>query len=344
MEGNHKEILVDMKIFSFFIHGTPSSKCSTSKALFNGIEERLFEEFFSGNNFSSIDTYLVYETREWDEFVCSVYTFYNKVRGIDNRVGCYCALTLIVKYEVCLEFDRVFSFFQRLYKNELQENLGMISKDGKFNVDSFDNNFAGLESIEKKVRVFLEVSDFEPIDNRFHISNYSPTPECFNLSEIKSDEFLGIVLKVGKVFVSDQYQTKKEKEAIEQKERTKEEKNGLNISDNIVINESYSNSNSIDEKDVEQEIRTLTKKYAELHQEKHSNVDNHTIHSGFVNTIRALSLFEWLSLINFVLLCFCLYGIFGRNQQLPSQTHDIQNAIEKSSDSPSSFGVKGRNQ
>ena len=311
---------------SIFIHGTPSSQSSTSQALFNGLEERIIAEFFKGENVSSTSTYLVYETRQWDDFVCSVYTFYKDVNGNSGRKGCYCALTVIVKDFVCLDFAIIYRVLESAFINEIQGNLGIL-RNNKFLVSSFSRTNS-ISVFEERIRTQLAEATFIPLNTRYKISNYSSTPVCFNNGDLNSSEFINAVQNDGKVFISNSYETiEARKRRLEQEHKAYEHKNDSEV-------HSFNDTHDLETNDTDSHIRSyadpdLTKLRVSSLEDKVRNLGN-AIEQGangnLMNGILHSKPLEWLNLANFILLCVCLFTIQGNFTKSSEEVSNAQYA------------------
>ena len=302
---------MDMINCSLFLHGTPSSISSTSKVIFDGLEERLVEELFQDKNISSTTCYLIYETRLWSNFTYSVYTYYKRVSGYSGRSGCYCALTLIVKDNICLDFQKIYKALETLFHNEVEEHLGILKND-KYLVSSFAE-IPDIEHLNNKLESILQEVRFVALSENYHISNYNSEPECFNVSDVSSDSFAETLQRDGKVFISPNYETLKDKVLRFRREQTAEKPKHLQQEDRCKKQQSPQVNSSENNVDIDIIRRRLDSIEIKMH-----NIEGANNQRIYVDGIKSIKPIEWFNMGNFVLLCLCLLGMFKIHSQLLS--------------------------
>ena len=126
----------------FFIHGKPNNADFYGSDNFNGLSEKIYNEFFSSNTLDN--PYLQAEIREWKGNHYSVYTYYvPNQRDTSNRPS-YFAITLITKGMACSRLNGLYKFFGQTY-GIICNKIKLIDQTGKFSVNYFkDVNVAVL--------------------------------------------------------------------------------------------------------------------------------------------------------------------------------------------------------
>lgn len=186
----------------FFFHGSPSNGESTATSIFDGLEEKVYKDFFSNNPTNNISPCLVCEIRRWKGKNYSVYTFYCSGRDYANRPNGYCALTLIVEEMYCRSVYELYKLMSVVYEIGLKQNLKYIDNSGRFLINSFYGK-KPLDILKNDFYERLSISSFQNFENEFNISPTATPPLSFNTKDVDSEFFFETLKNDGKIFISD---------------------------------------------------------------------------------------------------------------------------------------------
>ena len=196
----------------FFIHGTPSDLESTSKNVFDGLEERIADGFFKPATRPADSTCMVCEIRPWRNNYYSVYTYYRI--GIDRNgellPSCYCALTLVVEGMVGYDTGHIYDLMSLAYETGLQQTLNYIDKSGRYLINTFRGR-EKLDYLANDIYQRLDESTFKQIDaNGLSIGNTNSIVR-YNIQDTDSKAFHKALRQYGKVYVSTDYPSHEQK-------------------------------------------------------------------------------------------------------------------------------------
>lgn len=186
----------------FFFHGSPSNGESTATSIFDGLEEKVYKDFFSNNPTNNISPCLVCEIRRWKGKNYSVYTFYCSGRDYANRSNGYCALTLIVEEMYCRSVYELYKLMSVVYEIGLKQSLKYIDNSGRFLINSFYGK-KPLDILKNDFYERLTISSFLNFEKEINIPLTVTTPLSFNTKDVDSEFFFETLKKDGKVFISD---------------------------------------------------------------------------------------------------------------------------------------------
>lgn len=196
-----EKIKVEIMESQFFFHGNPSNGESTAKNKFDGLEEKVRDEFFKFASNKDMSPYLLCEIRRWKNTLYSIYSYYHDGRDYENRPNGHCVLTLIVKNQYCRHTIDLYHLMVVIYKQGLQKTLNYIDESGRFLISSF----YGMEQLDYLGNDFyrnIDESTFINIDNSFQ-SPIGSEIELFNPSDIDSSCFFDSLQNNGKVIVTE---------------------------------------------------------------------------------------------------------------------------------------------
>ena len=185
----------------FFFHGNPSNGESTAKSIFDGLEERVRDDFFKFVSNKDASPYLLCEIKRWKNIFYGIYSYYHDGRDYENRPNGHCVLTLVVKNQYCRRTIDLYNLMAVIYKKGLQETLHYIDESGRFLIRSF----YGMEQLDYLGNDFyrnIDESTFASIDNDFQSSTGNEI-ELFNPLDVDSQSFFNSLRKNGKVIVTD---------------------------------------------------------------------------------------------------------------------------------------------
>ena len=184
----------------FFFHGNPSNGESTAKNIFDGLEEKVREEFFKFVSNKDASPYLLCEIRRWKNTFYSIYSYYHDGRDYENRPNGHCVLTLVVKNQYCRRTIDLYNLMVVIYKRGLQETLHYIDEYGRFLI----RTFYGMEQLDYLGNDFyrnIDESTFANIDNDFQTPSGNEI-ELFNPLDVDSQCFFDSLRKNGRVLIT----------------------------------------------------------------------------------------------------------------------------------------------
>lgn len=329
----------------FFFHGNPSNGESTAKNIFDGLEEKVRDEFFKFVSNKDASPYLLCEIRRWKNAFYSIYSYYHDGRDYENRPNGHCVLTLVVKNQYCRRTIDLYNLMVVIYKRGLQETLHYIDESGRFLI----RTFYGMEQLDYLGNDFyrnIDESTFANIDNDFQTPSGNEI-ELFNPLDVDSQCFFDSLRKNGKVLITANVMSYKQQvvslqskadriEDIEsnlqaannQIERLKEEnrelsqKQSRNQVSAPVVNSSEVDTLTAENKRLREELALLKSKknrdakpsqdVVKNNQDKATaSVDRETS-NGQVSLLdqakKAIS--DWFQIATLILLLICVVGIY----------------------------------
>lgn len=327
----------------FFIHGKPLSTESTARSVFDGFEKQICDEFFS--SVFSDRFFMSCEIRKWKSSLYSVYSYY--VNGIDyaGRSNGYCVLTLIVKGRYSIRPSKIYGLMDDAYKKGLQQTLKFIDGNGRYLINSLNDNLSSLGILENDVYTLLNENDFRTIDNATTNGGVADSRvERFNPIDADSEACLSVLLRQGKVYVSSNYlsnsqrlseqevrlQSLNDEFEILKENKTKLEHDLVELRKHLIEERKISSMNvgkqkpdSVDDLKNEnlllkQENDILNSKISSLEKQvndsglsKTKNNSDENLLVQFRRIFNYNGKLEILPLLNTILLFFCLWGIFN---------------------------------
>lgn len=312
----------------FFIHGKPSEGELLSTNLFDGLEERIYKEFFGSSTKPACSPCLVYEIRRWKDVTYSVYSYYRNGKDSFGAGNGYCVLTLIVEGYYSKKCSAIYSLLESVYKDKIQNEFKIIDGSGNYLVRSFKEKGEQLYNIKDIVISHLEEDSLYSIERDYSSIKTTETPECVNLKDVDNNDFYDILLRDGKVFVSSSYKTVAQKrEELRIKEEQKLQQNRQK-NDHVPtkVTQPKNNANKISsQKQEDDALKIVLNKLEELMSMKTANmaggfqqdVDNstNTIVEDIKTSVRTSSPFAWFSVVNCLLLCLCIILLYSNNTQ-----------------------------
>lgn len=193
----------------FFFHGNPSNLESTAKNIFDGLEEKITNEFFSSKPINNLSPYLICEIKRWKNSLYSIYSYFCDGRDYSNRPNGHCVLTLIVKNLYCRETFALYKLMELVYESGLKKGLGYIDDSGKYLISSFYGK-SDLDILQKDFYQRLDESSFKKIDESFINFSSKPSITKFNIEDTDSETFFSTLRKEGKVIVSSHVESTQE--------------------------------------------------------------------------------------------------------------------------------------
>lgn len=329
----------------FFFHGNPSNGESTAKNIFDGLEEKVRDEFFKFVSNKDASPYLLCEIRRWKNTFYSIYSYYHDGRDYENRPNGHCVLTLVVKNQYCRLTIDLYNLMVVIYKRGLQETLHYIDESGRFLI----RTFYGMEQFD-----YLGNDFYRNIDERtfVNIDNDLQTPsgneiELFNPLDVDSPCFFDSLRKNGKVIITESVMSHKQQvvslqgkadriEVIEsnlqaansQIERLKEENKELSQKQSRnpvgaqVINRPEVDTLATENKKLKEELALLKSKKSgdakpsqdavKNNQDKATSSANRESSNGQGSLLdqarKAIS--DWFQIATLILLLICVVGIY----------------------------------
>ncbi len=354
----------------FFFHGNPSNGESTAKNKFDGLEEKVRDDFFKFVSNKDASPYLLCEIRRWKNTSYSIYSYYHDGRDYENRPNGHCVLTLVVKNQYCRRTIDLYNLMIVIYKKGLQETLHYIDESGRFLIRSF----YGMEQLDYLGNDFyrnIDESTFSNIDNDFQMPSGNEI-ELFNPLDADSQCFFDSLRKNGKVIVTENIMSYKQQvvslqskadriEVIESnlqaannqiarlKEENKElsQKQSHNQASAPVPNRSEIDSLAAENKRLKEELALLkSKKNGDtkpLQDTVKNNQDKATasvdgeVSNGQGSLLeqarKAIS--NWFQIVTLILLLICVVGVYVKKTsktELAIPTNIVTNSDNKKSD------------
>lgn len=312
----------------FFIHGKPSEGELLSTNLFDGLEERIYKEFFGSLTKPACSPCLVYEIRRWKDVTYSVYSYYRNGKDSFGAGNGYCVLSLIVEGYYSKKCSAIYSLLESVYKEKIQEELKIIDGSGNYLVRSFKEKGEQFNNIKDSVISHFDEGSLYSIESDYSSTKTTESPECVNLKDVDNNDFYDILLRDGKVFISSSYKTvAQKKEELRIKEEQKPQQNRRK-NDHVPTKDTQpqNNANKVSSRKQEDDVLNIVlNKLDELMPMKTANmaggfqqdVDNstNTFVENIKTSIRTSSPFAWFSVVNCLLLCLCIILHFSNNTQ-----------------------------
>lgn len=356
----------------FFFHGNPSNGESTAKNIFDGLEEKVRDEFFKFVSNKDASPYLLYEIRRWKNAFYSIYSYYHDGRDYENRPNGHCVLTLVVKNQYCRRTIDLYNLMVVIYKRGLQETLHYIDESGRFLI----RTFYGMEQLDYLGNDFyrnIDESTFANIDNDFQTPSGNEI-ELFNPLDVDSQCFFDSLRKNGKAIITANVMSYKQQvislqskadriEDIEsnlqaannQIERLKEEnkelsqKQSRNHVSAPVVNSSEVGTLAAENKRLKDELALLKSKKNGDAKSSHDAVKNNKDKAtasvdreapngqGSLLDQARKAISDWFQIATLILLLICVVGVYVKK---PAKTElAIPTKVVTDSDSKESDGT-----
>lgn len=313
----------------FFFHGNPSNGESTAKNIFDGLEEKVRDEFFKFVSNKDASPYLLCEIRRWKNSFYSIYSYYHDGRDYENRPNGHCVLTLVVKNQYCRRIIDLYNLMVVIYKRGLQETLHYIDESGRFLI----RTFYGMEQLDYLGNDFyrnIDESTFANIDNDFQTPSGNEI-ELFNPLDVDSQCFFDSLQKNGKVIVTENVMTYKQQvvslqskterseselqAANNQIESLKKEKEKLskrqshNQTSDPVFNRSEVDPLAAENKKLKEELALLKSKKSG--DKATASVDREVSNGqGSLLDQARKAISDWFQIATLILLLICVVGVF----------------------------------
>lgn len=336
----------------FYFHGSPSNGECTATSIFDGLEEKIYKDFFSNNPTNNISPCLVCEIRRWKGKNYSIYTFYCSGRDYVNRPNGYCALTLIVEEMYCHSVYELYKLMSVVYEIGLKQNLKYIDDSGRFLINSFYGK-KPLEILKKDFYERLSESSFKEFEKEISITSSANTPLSFNTKDVDSKFFFETLKNDCKVFVSDvipSYNERMEdyqsmvikKKGLEAQIAKLSEQNSVLAKENAGIEKTHTNVSNPKQEDI-----SLYKEESNFDNESSSNcIKTTNSHSSSYNQIAndnikgnetllqqiLKSIKKWFPVIVIFLLLINTFGIFYKNSKIENTPVVLRDSMTNSSE------------
>lgn len=187
-----------------FIHGKPLEAESSDRSRFDGLEERLFSEFFSMSRPSDPEC-MLFEIRRWKGIMYSVYSYYHDGHDHGNRPNGYCVLTLIVEGFYSLSTPKVYKILSKAYSELIKGSFHWIDDSGRYQITTF-SGLNKVSLIEDFVYGNLHENDFGAITEDITPEQWTKDkPASVNPCDADSEAFKAIIKRDGKVCLSEAY-------------------------------------------------------------------------------------------------------------------------------------------
>jgi hypothetical protein len=332
----------------FFFHGNPSNGESTAKNIFDGLEEKVRDEFFKFVSNKDASPYLLCEIRRWKNTFYSIYSYYHDGRDYENRPNGHCVLTLVVKNQYCRRTIDLYNLMVVIYKRGLQETLHYIDESGRFMI----RTFYGMEQLDFLGNDFyrnIDESTFANIDNDFQTPSGNEI-ELFNPLDVDSQCFFDSLRKNGKVIITENVMSYKQQvvslqskadrieviesnlqaannkiERLEEENKELSQKQSRNHVSVPAANSSEVNTLAAENKRLKDELALLKSKKNGITKPSQDAVKNNQDKAtasvdkeksngqGSLLDQARKAISDWFQIATLILLLVCLIGIFVKN-------------------------------
>lgn len=298
--------------FEILIHGKPSeAEMICSEQIGAGIEEQVYKEFFGSNLKPSVSPCFVYEIRKWKGTLYSIYSIYNDGKDSFGSGNGYCVVSLIVDGYFSDDFVRINDLLKRLYNSLLYNNL--IDDSGKYLVRTLKDS-VDLIVLNDIVKDFIGTMRFMPIDANEIFGRPSDKAICLNLKDANPQLVYSGLKEQGRVYVSSKYKS------LEQLEKERLQRQAVaEIARKPIMKKSTNDEGErthgdrFDAKTLESLSRKIDLLLQRVPADKaggfpfSNSADERTDTNHVKNSFKGVSIFNWVTVVNCVLLLLCLF-------------------------------------
>lgn len=324
----------------FFFHGNPSNGESTAINIFDGLEDKIHNDFFKYGASIAKSPYFLCEIKKWKDHFYSVYSYYHDGRDYSKRSNGHCILTLIVEDTYCRHTIDIYNLMVLVYETGLRDTLHYIDNAGNFLISSFYGK-KELEYLQQDFYNRLDETQFREISSTFQNFQNTNDIETFNPNDVDSENFMKVWQRDGRVIITENrlsyvdniISLEKENEKFSQQIislKTQIENlsttKGNHSTGQITINDDTTISK------LKEENRNLANKIKDL--ERRENVIAHEGNSCRTSTLPPIlqplkdALHDWFPFIVIGLLIINIIGSFSFKQ---GYTNDEKQTVEKDS-------------
>lgn len=198
-----------------FFHGKPNNYDSWSRRLFDGLEDRIGQEYFSAVKDLPNSGYVV-ETRQWKGLRYSVYSYCltEDVKDTSSRPS-YCVLSLIFQGEYCLRSYDLFDLLSQTYERKIVGEAKVMADNGNYVSDwlnTYENRFVEIESAVLSCLENQFSGMFAVIDQAFSTSlpTFSDKKNVaqYNPEDCDSEAYFSALRRYSRVIVSKTFKAK----------------------------------------------------------------------------------------------------------------------------------------
>lgn len=198
-----------------FFHGKPNNYDSWSRRLFDGLEERIGQEYFSAVKDLPNSGYVV-ETRQWKGLRYSVYSYCltEDVKDTSSRPS-YCVLSLIFQGEYCLRSYDLFDLLSQTYERKIVGEAKVMADNGNYVSDwlnTYENRFVEIESAVLNCLENQFSGMFSVIDQAFSTSlpAFSDKKKVaqYNPEDCDSEAYFSALRRYARIIVSKTFKAK----------------------------------------------------------------------------------------------------------------------------------------
>lgn len=298
--------------FEILIHGKPSeAEMICSGQIGAGIEEQVYKEFFGSNLKPSVSPCFVYEIRKWKGTLYSIYSIYNDGKDSFGSGNGYCVVSLIVDGYFSDDFVRINDLLKQLYSSLLYNNI--IDDSGKYLVRTLKNS-VDLIVLNDIVKDFIGTMRFMPIDTNETFGRPSDNAICLNLKDANPQLVYSGLKEQGRVYVSSKYKSLEqlEKERLQRQAETE-------IARKPIMKKTANDEGErihVDKFDA-RTLESLSRKIDLLLQRVpadkaggfpfSNSADERPDTNHVKNSFKGVSIFNWVTVVNCVLLLLCLF-------------------------------------
>lgn len=298
--------------FEILIHGKPSeAEMICSGQIGAGIEEQVYKEFFGSNLKPSVSPCFVYEIRKWKGTLYSIYSIYNDGKDSFGSGNGYCVVSLIVEGYFSGDSLRINDLLKQLYNSLLYSNI--IDDSGKYLVRTLKDNVDIIPLIET-VRDVIGTIRFLPINVNETFGRPSDNAICFNLKDASPQLVYSGLKEQGRVYVSSKYKSVEQLEKERMQRQLEAENAKKPIMKNTVNTDGERTQvDKFDAKALESLSHKLDLLLQRVPAEKagefqiRNTVAEELDTRHFKNSFKSASIFNWITVVNCVLLLLCLF-------------------------------------
>ena len=198
-----------------FFHGKPNNYDSWSRGLFDGLEDRIGQDYFSAAKYIPDHVWVV-ETRLWKGIRYSVYSYclVGSVKDTSSRPS-YCVLSLIFQGDYCQRSYDLFDLLCQTYERKIVGESKVLSDDGRYVSDWLNSYEKQFLEIESAVLTCLEKQfsgTFASVDQSFStaLPTFSDKKDVvqYNPEDCDSETYFSALRRSARIIVSKSFKTR----------------------------------------------------------------------------------------------------------------------------------------
>lgn len=208
------------------IHGKPTEGELLSVGMFEGLEEKIYADFFGSSTKPAVSPCYVFEIRRWKGVLYSVYSYYSDGKDKYGSGNGYCVVSLVVREKISDEYGKIMTMLHEVYSHILKAQLNVIDGTGKYLVSSLRGSIE-LSMLEKTCQSIMSMVQWRNIPASYTISKADNEPKGLNDTDATNSYVGEIMKKEGKVHISHQFISISERQQKQKEEEKK--RSGLSV-------------------------------------------------------------------------------------------------------------------